>query len=124
MCYGYQNWSEESLMQDNDDYLHGGQRSADVKCGKLCTMVTKRGQKNPGCKFVMMMMITFMEVKCHQSSNMVHCALYLSYQTWSEEFLMQVYDDNDDLHGGQRSSEVKCGKLCAMVTKLGKFMMI
>ena len=30
------------------------------------------------------------------------------YQTWSEESLMQVYDD-DDLHGGQRSSEVKCG---------------
>ena len=28
------------------------------------------------------------------------------YQTWSEESLMQVYDD-DDLHGGQRSSEVK-----------------
>ena len=32
---------------------------------------------------------------------------------------MQVYD-NDDLHGGQRSPEVKCGKLCAMVTKLGQ----
>ena len=30
------------------------------------------------------------------------------YQTWSEESLMQVYDD-DDLHGGQRSSGVKCG---------------
>ena len=30
------------------------------------------------------------------------------YQTWSEESPMQVYDD-DDLHGGQRSSEVKCG---------------
>ena len=27
---------------------------------------------------------------------------------------MQVYDD--DLHSGQRSSGVKCGKLCAMVT--------
>ena len=25
---------------------------------------------------------------------------------------MQVYDD-DDLHGGQRSSEVKCDKLCS-----------
>ena len=32
-------------------------------------------------------------------------------QTWSEESLMQVYDDNDDLYGGQRSSEVKCDKL-------------
>ena len=41
------------------------------------------------------------------------------YQTWSEEFLMQIYDD-DDLHEGQRSSEVKCGKLCAMATMPGQ----
>ena len=33
--------------------------------------------------------------------------------------LMRVYND-DDLHGGQRSSEVKCGKLCGMATKLGQ----
>ena len=32
---------------------------------------------------------------------------------------MEVYND-DDTHGGQRSSEVKCDKLCAMVTKLGQ----
>ena len=38
-------------------------------------------------------------------------------KTWSEESLMRVYND-DDLHGGQRSSEVKCGNLCAMATKL------
>ena len=50
------------------------------------------------------------------------------YQTWSEDSLMQVYDD-DDLHGGQRSSEVKA-ELCAMATKLSqkkpwcKFMMM
>ena len=35
---------------------------------------------------------------------------FLCYQTWSEESLMQVYND-DDLHGGQRSSEVKYDKL-------------
>ena len=69
MCYGYQTWSEEFLMQvyDGDD-LHGGQRSSEVKGSKLCAMVTKRGQKNPLCKFKMMMM-TFMEVKGHQMSN-------------------------------------------------------
>ena len=39
------------------------------------------------------------------------------YLTWSEESLMQVYDD-DDLHRGQRSSEVKRGKLSTVVTKL------
>ena len=32
---------------------------------------------------------------------------------------MQV-KNNGDLYGGQRSSEVKCGKLCAMATKLGQ----
>ena len=32
---------------------------------------------------------------------------------------MQVYDD-DDLHEGQRSSEVECGKRCTLVTKLGQ----
>ena len=32
---------------------------------------------------------------------------------------MQVYDD-DDLHEGQRSSEVKCDKRCTLVTKLGQ----
>ena len=31
---------------------------------------------------------------------------------------MQVYDDDDDddLHGGQRSSKVKWGKLCTKAT--------
>ena len=33
---------------------------------------------------------------------------------------MQVYDDDDDLHEGQRSSEVECGKRCTLVTKLGQ----
>ena len=41
------------------------------------------------------------------------------YQTWSEESLMQVYC-SDDLYGRQRSSEVKCGKLGAIVIKLGQ----
>ena len=40
------------------------------------------------------------------------------YQTWSEEPLMQAQDDGD-LHGGKRSSEDKCGKLCAMATIFG-----
>ena len=47
MCYGYQTWSEESLMQVyDDDDLYEGQRSSEVKCGKLWTMVTKLGQQN------------------------------------------------------------------------------
>ena len=30
----------------NDDDLYGGQRSSEVKCGKLCDMTTIFGQKN------------------------------------------------------------------------------
>ena len=76
MFYGYQTWSEESLMQVyDDDDLHGGQRSSEVKCNKLCSMATKLGQKNPWCKFMMMM--TFMEVKGHQRSKVVNYALWL-----------------------------------------------
>ena len=47
MCYGYHIWSEEALMQaENDDDLYGGQRSLEIKWGKLCAMVTIFGQKN------------------------------------------------------------------------------
>ena len=63
-----------------------------------------------------MMMMTFMELKGHQKSNVE--TIRYGYQSWSEESLMQVYDDDDDLNRDQRSSEVKCGKLCVMVTKL------
>ena len=41
MCYGYHIWSKEALMQaENDDDLDGGQRSSEVKWGKLCAMAT------------------------------------------------------------------------------------
>ena len=46
MCYGYHSWSKEALMQaENDDDLDGGQRSSEVKWGKLCAMATIFGQK-------------------------------------------------------------------------------
>ena len=32
---------------------------------------------------------------------------------------MQAKND-DDLHGGQRSSEAKCGNICAMATIFGQ----
>ena len=47
MWYGYHILSKEVLMQtENDDDLYGGQRSSQVKCGKLCDMATIFGQKN------------------------------------------------------------------------------
>ena len=46
MCYGYHILSKEVLMQtENDDDLDGGQRSSEVKWGKLCAMATILGQK-------------------------------------------------------------------------------
>ena len=48
MCYGYHNWPKEVLMQaENDDDLDGGQRSSEVKWGKLNAMATIFGQKKP-----------------------------------------------------------------------------
>ena len=37
------------------------------------------------------------------------------YHIWSKEELMQAEND-DDLDGGQRSSEFQCRKLCDMAT--------
>ena len=41
------------------------------------------------------------------------------YHIWSKEVLMQAKND-DDLDGGQSSSEVKWGKLCGMATIFGQ----
>ena len=41
------------------------------------------------------------------------------YHIWLKEALMQAEND-DDLYGGQRPSEVKCGKLCDMTTIFGQ----
>ena len=78
MCYGYHIWSKEALMQaENDDDLDGGQRSSQVKWGRLCAMATIFGQKKPWCKLRMMM--TLIKVKGHQRSNGVNYVLWLPY---------------------------------------------
>ena len=41
------------------------------------------------------------------------------YHIWSGEPLMQAKDD-DDLCGGQRSTEVKYSEQCSVATKLGQ----
>ena len=71
MLHGYQTWSEEPLMQVKDyDDLHGGQKLTEVKLiNNAPCMATKLGQKNRWCKFRMMM--TFMEAKGQQRSNIV-----------------------------------------------------
>ena len=63
--------------EDAHGDLDGGQRSSEVKWGKLCAMVTIFGQKKPWCKLRMMM--TLMEVKGHQRSNGVNYVLWLPY---------------------------------------------
>ena len=112
MCYGYHIWSKEALMQaKNADDLDGGQRSSQVKWGKQCAMVTIFGQKKHRCKLRMMM--TLMEVKAHQRSNGINYVVWLPY------FVKRSADASWEwwwLDGGQRSSEVKWGKLCATAT--------
>ena len=78
MCYGYHIWSIEALMQaENYDDLDGGQRSSEVKWSKLCAMATIFGQKKRWCKLRMMM--TMMEVKGHQRTNVVNYVIWLPY---------------------------------------------
>ena len=78
MCYGYHIWSKEALTQaENDDDLDGGQRSSEVKWDKLRAMATIFGQKKSWCKLRMMM--TLMEVKGHQRSNVVNYVIWLPY---------------------------------------------
>ena len=61
-------------VYDNDD-LHEGQRSSEVKCGKRCTLVTKLGQKESLMQVYDV--VTFMKVRGHQRSNVVNIALWL-----------------------------------------------
>ena len=96
--------------------LDGGQRSSEVKWGKLCAMATIFGQKKPWCKLRMMM--TLMEVKSHQRSNGVNYVLWLPYLVKRSADADASWEW-DYLYGGQRSSEVKCGKLCDMTIIFG-----
>ena len=88
-------------------------------------MATKLGQKNPWCKFIMMM--TFMEVKGHQRSNVVN------YVLWLPNLVRRIPDASLWWWWPSGRSKVMRGqmrKLCAMATKLGQkkpwceFMMI
>ena len=67
------------MQAKNNDDLHGGQRSSEVKYGNICAMATISGQKNCWCKLRMMM--TFTEVKGHQRSNVVNYATNLVGRT-------------------------------------------
>ena len=113
MCYGYHIWSKEVLMQaENDDDLDGGQRASEVKWGKLCDMATIFDQKNRWCTLRMMM--TFMEVKGHQRSNMVTCAMATIFgqkNCWCKLRMMMTFME---VKGHQRSNVVN------YATKLGR----
>ena len=63
------------MQVKNDDDLHGGQRSTEVKHSKLCYMAIKLGQISHWCKF--RIMGTFMEVKGQQRPNIVNNDLWL-----------------------------------------------
>ena len=87
-------------------------------------MATKLGQKNPWCEFIMM---TFMEVKGHQRSNVVN------YVLWLPNLVRRIPDASLWWWWPSWRSKVIRGqmwKLCAMATKLSqkkpwcKFMMM
>ena len=103
------------MQAENDDDLDGGQRSSEVKWGKLSAMATIFGQKKRWCKLRMMM--TLMEVKGQQRSNGINYVLWLPY------LVKRSADASWEWWWpwwGQRSSEVKWGKLYAMATIFGQ----
>ena len=68
MCYGYQIWSEESLIQVYDDHddddLHGGQRSSGKMWYTMCYGYQTWSEES-----------LIQEVKGHQRSNVVNNTL-------------------------------------------------
>ena len=137
------------MQAKNDDDLCWGQRSIEIKYGKQYSVATRLGQKKHWC--ILRMMITFVEVKGQQSSNIVNNALWLPNRQknhscklrmtmtilevkgqqnshivnntlWLPNLqkpLMQAKNDNN-LCGGQRSTEVIYSKLCSLSTKHGQ----
>ena len=99
-------------VYDNAD-LHGAQRLSEVKYAKLCAIITKLGQKNPWCMFMMIM--TFLEVKGLQRSNTVIYATKLSYLVKRIAVTSLKY-----FHVDQRSNGINYNKLCSMATNLVK----
>ena len=66
------------MQAKNDDDLDGGQRSSEVKWGKLCDMATIIWSKE-ALMYKLRMMITLMEVKGYQRSNGVNYVILLPY---------------------------------------------
>ena len=71
------------MQAKNDDDLHGGQRSSEVKCGNICTVATIMSKE------LLMQVKNDDDLHGCQRSSEVKCGK-LCYQTWSEEQLMQV----------------------------------
>ena len=105
------------MHAENDDDLYGGQGSSEVKCVKLCDMATIFGQKNWWCKLRMMM--TFMEVKGHQRSNMVTCAMATIFgqkNCWCKLRMMMTFME---VKGHQRSNVVNLLPIWYLVSRWG-----
>ena len=89
------------MQTKNDSDLYGGQRSSEVKCGKLYAMATILGQKNCWCKLRMMMT---MEVKDHHWSNLYAMATIFGQKNhWCNLRMMMTLME---VKGQQRSNVV------------------
>ena len=71
------------MQAKNDDDLHGGQRSSEIKYGDMC-----HGYRICS-KELLMQVKNDDDLHGGQRSSEVKCGK-LCYQTWSEEHLMQV----------------------------------
>ena len=103
MCYGYHIWSKEALMQaENDDDLDGGQRSSEVKWVNYVLWLPYFVKRSADANWEWWWPLWRSKVIRGQ----MWWTMWYGYHIWSKEPLMQAEND-DDLHGGQRSSEVK-----------------
>ena len=131
------------MQAENDADLDGGQKSSEVKWGKVCAMATIFGQKKPWCKLRMMM--TFMKVKSSEVKWGKLCAMVTIFGQKKRWCKLRMRMTFMEVKGHQRSngvnyvlwlpylvkisadaswewwwplwrSEVKWGKLCAMAT--------
>ena len=95
--------------------LDGGQRSSEVKWGKLCAMATIFGQKKPWCKLRMMMTLDG-----GQRSSEVNG---INYVLWLPYLVKRSTDASWEWWWPWWRSKVirgQMGKLCAMATIFGQ----
>ena len=104
-CYGYHIGSKEALMQAENDDLDRGQRSPEVKWGKLCSMATIFGQKSADASWEWWWPLWRSEVIRGQMGKLCDMATIFGQKNrWCKLRLMMTFTE---VKGHQRSNVVK-----------------